>query len=200
MRKEFRLKHVLLSLMVVGFVLSLSSCKKDDDDKKKEEITVELVKGAFSGKMAVAPVSQEDNLTATVTADNIVFNNFPVGGLVELLSYMIQGEDLPQELLEMLQGILPTIQSVPYSVAYSATVNTAKDGLEITVNAQPLVLEIIPNMMTVIVNVSSTTKGSYLDESKKLTFQIKVTSISVNAGEPLPDFQELTISFDLTKQ
>jgi len=200
MRKEFRLKHVLLSLMVVGLFLGLSSCKKDDDDKKKEEITVEAVVGSFSGKMNVAPVNQEDNLTATVTADHIVFNNFPVAGLVQLLAYMIPTEGFPPEMLATIQEVLSGIQYVDYQLPYTAAVNTAKDGLDITINAEPLELNIIPGVMAVKINVSSAPKGSYLQESKKLTFQIKALSLILNDGDPLPDFPELTISFDLTKQ
>ena len=201
MRKEFKLRHLMLSLMVLGFSFTFASCgDKDDDEEKKDEITVEAVVGAFSGKMNVSPASLEENLTATVTADKIVFSNFPVGGLVTLLSGNLPMDQFPPEMLETILGILADLQSVEYQLPYTAAVNTAKDGLEMTINAEPLELNIIPGMMTVKVNVSSAPKGSYMQESKKLTFQIKALSIILNDGDPLPDFPELTINFDLTKQ
>ncbi|MDR2916971.1 MAG: DUF4840 domain-containing protein [Tannerella sp.] len=199
MKNESKLKHLFMSLMVVGCSLGMASCSDDDDDPVKEP-TVEAVIGEYSGKMYVAaPVTYASeskaeqtggtDISATVKNDSVYFAKFPVDDIVKAIA--------PSELVEAIIGALGDVK---YEIGYKATMNTAKDSVVMTFDPKPLELKISlsENTQEIKVDISATDKGSYSIDKKKLKFAINVDGVTINE-EPLKDFKS-QFSFDMNQK
>ncbi len=199
MRNESKLKHLLMSLMVVGCSLGIESCSKDDDTKEPTGPTVEAVNGEYSGKMNVTvPVASSSetgqigstDISATVKNDSVYFEDFPVKGFIASI--------VPAEQVDVILGVVGKVQ---YKVGYKATMNTAKDSIYMEFSPKPLELKVpmsAESILSVKVDIAAVDKGSYSIEKKNLKFAIQASSVTVN-GEIL-EFHSSLLSFDMNQK
>lgn len=197
MEKKSRLKHLFVSLMMMGCTFGVVSCS-DDDDPVTTDPTVEDVVGDYSGKMyvsahttyAAAATEEGTDVDATVKNDTVYFKDFPVKDIVASI--------VPEEMVE---SIMEAIGKVEYGVGYKATMNTEKDSIFMEFSPKPLELKFSMGEaeMSVKVDVSAAEKGSYSVEKKKMKFAITADEVTVNE-EPLVDFYKPQFSFDMNQK
>ncbi|HCC52537.1 MAG TPA: DUF4840 domain-containing protein [Porphyromonadaceae bacterium] len=197
MRKESKLKHLFVSLMILGCSFGYTACSSDDDPAKEPALTD--VYGEYSGKMVTnmstyAALSESTetgiDITATVNNDTVSFAKFPVDGIIQAV--------VP----EGAEAIIENLGDIKYVIEYEAEFNAAKDSIFMTFAPEPLELfipiggSIIPTIVKV--EVSADTKGKYAIDDKNLIFAIKATSVTVN-GTVIP-FPETQFIFNMNKK
>lgn len=199
MKKESKLKHLFVSLMMVGCTFGVASCSDDDDDPVKTDPTVEDVKGDYSGKMFVSvhtnetystAAEQGTEIDATVKNDTVYFEDFPVRDIIASV--------VPEEMVE---GIVEALGKVKYGVGYKATMNTEKDSIFMEFNPKPLELNFSmgESEMSVKVDVSAAEKGNYSIEKKKMKFAIVADEVTVG-DKLIEDFYKPQFSFDMNQK
>ena len=185
---------LMMMLAVVG--LTFASCSDDDDDTPTVG-TVEDVNGEFTGKMTYAESKAEAEADPTATElelkvanDSIQFEKFPYQALV----VAILGSE------EAAKPIITEIgDSLNYKINYTATMNTAKDSVVMTLDPKPLKISIEKLNMEVEVIIEAPNKASYAIKDKNLKFDIKAANVKVG-GTDFPGWTPMDLSFDMKKK
>ena len=168
---------LMMMLAVVG--LTFASCSDDDDTPTVG--TVEDVNGEFTGKMTYAESKAEAEADPTATElelkvanDSIQFEKFPYQALV----VAILGSE------EAAKPIITEIgDSLNYKINYTATMNTAKDSVVMTLDPKPLKISIEKLNMEVEVIIEAPNKASYAIKDKNLKFDIKAANVKVGGTD-----------------
>ena len=198
-------KFLFASLMMLGCSFCFTSCSSDDDDVTKEPvITIEIVKGEYSGKMDVIVLTPESdlrmaaevavggtNVSATIKNDTVFFEDFPIKSLVELM--------VPEEEVD---EIVQAAGKVSYKVGYKASFNAAQDSLLMELDPKPLELTVSlddESTLSIKMDVSVAEKGIYSVEKKKLVFEVKAYKVTID-DEEIEDFEAPLIKFDLNQK
>lgn len=188
-------KTLKWSLMMMLAVVGLTFASCDDDDNTPTVGTVEDVNGEFTGKMTYAKSKAEADPTATelevkVANDSIQFEKFPYQALV----VAILGSE------EAAEPIITEIgDSLNYKMNYTATMNTAKDSVVMTLDPKPLQISIEALKMEVEVIIEAPNKASYAIKDKNLKFDIKAANVKVG-GTDFPGWTPIDLSFDMKKK
>ncbi|MDR1221696.1 MAG: DUF4840 domain-containing protein [Tannerella sp.] len=203
MKKESKLKHLFVSLVMLGCSFGFTACDKNKDDPAKEPLLTDVY-GNYLGKMttAVTPATYDtgvstegEDISATVNNDTVTFAKFPVENIIKAIL-----QDVPEEGVGAIIGLLGDVK---YEIGYKAEFNAAKDGISMTFDPKPLILAVPTPTLTgevqsVTVSVSADEKGSYAVEGKTLKFSIKVTGVTVDGDDfPVPP---MTFSFNMNKK
>lgn len=198
MKKKVNLNILVMLMMLMGTTLCFTACS-DDDKEPAVEPKVEDMYGDYSGKMqisilnaggasATADAASGVEVTATVQKDKISFTEFPVR---DLILAVIPDESLADNLLNM-------IGQVKYDVAYTPAIAADKATINITLNPQPLVIDIDMIGMEVSVSISASDQAVYTFADGKLQINLKVESVSVG-GEVQASIPQMEFAFDLAK-
>jgi hypothetical protein len=202
MRKESKLKHLFVSLMILGCSFGYTACSDDDDPVKGPPVLTDVY-GEYSGKMTIvmpktyATEQAEANIegtdiAATVKNDTVSFAKFPVDAIIIAINP------------EGAQEIIKNLGDINYAVGYKAEFNAAKDSVVMDFSPKPLDFKFSMGEgeaaieMAIIVDISTVNKGSYAIDKKNMKFAIKATGVTVNgAAYPFPETQ---FSFDMNKK
>ena len=204
----------MAAALLLGAGCGLVACDKDNDDPTEPDVTA--VRGSYSGKMTIVKVNPTDgeetpsgtDITATVAADKILFEDFPVRDLI----VKIAGEDMADQIVEKLG-------QVDYAVPYTALMSEDKATIKLTLSPETLKLTLPDdssdegdggeeggatttskgeNDTEIEVTITSDAEGTYTLESKSLAFGLAATAVKLN-GQEMP-FEGLSLSFELTKK
>ena len=139
--------------------------------------------------------------TATIDKDSICFADFPIKDIV--LS-IVKDETMADQIVE-------AVGQVSYKVGYKGTLNAAKDSVHFSTATKPLKLAVqIPSAtnseetqaLVVEVSVDPVPGGAYSVEDSEVEFSLNVTEVKLGEGEnqePLPNFNGMTLNFDMTQ-
>lgn len=194
MRKESKLKHLFVSLMILGCSFGFTACDKNKDDPAKEPLLTDVY-GEYTGKMTVAvtydaAAAAGDDISATVNNDTVYFAKFPVENIIKNI---VPGEGG--------DAVVALLGDIKYPIGYKAEFNAAKDGISMTFDPKPLQLGIptpTGELQSVTVSVSADEKGSYAIEGKILKFSIKVTGVTVD--DEAFQVPPMTFTFNMNKK
>lgn len=217
MKKSFQTIRVLALMAFVGCALGFTACSDDDDNNTPPpgEVTAEVIQGNYSGKMKTLYLSAQDlstgndgeesaqgvDISATIDKDSICFADFPIKDIV--LS-IVQDETTADQIVE-------AVGQVSYKVGYKGTLNAAKDSVYFDTTTKPLKLAVqIPSAanseetqaLVVEVSVDPVAGGAYSVEDSEVKFSLNVTEVKLGEGEnqePLPNFNGMTLNFDMTQ-
>ena len=198
----------MAAALLVGACCGMVGCDKDNDDGPSDP-DVTAVQGSYSGTMTIvqaAPTADGEEapagaaVTASVSADKILFENFPVRDLI----VAVVGEEMADQLMAQ-------IGQVDYAVPYTALMNDDMSGIVLTLSPEALKLTLTPDAgdggdaegesdaaTEIEVTIASSGEGAYDLESKKLLFGLSATAVKLG-GQEVP-FQGLSLSFDLERQ
>lgn len=213
--KRVILRNWMAAALLLGAGCGLVACDEDNDDPTEPDVTA--VQGNYSGKMTIVEVNPTDgeetpsgtDITATVAADKILFEDFPVRDLI----VKIAGEDMADQIVEKLG-------QVDYAVPYTALMSEDKATIKLTLSPETLKLTLPgdsgndgeeggatttsegaeegENDTEIEVTITSDAEGTYTLESKSLVFGLAATAVKLN-GQEMP-FEGLSLSFELTKK
>lgn len=216
MKKSFQTIRVLALMAFVGCALGFTACSDDDNNNTPPgEVTAEVIQGNYTGKMKTLYLSAQDlntgndgeetaqgvDITATIDKDSICFADFPIKDIV--LS-IVQDETMADQIVE-------AVGQVSYKVGYKGTLNAAKDSVYFDTATKPLKLAVqIPSAanseetqaLVVEVSVDPVPGGAYSVEDSEVEFSLNVTEVKLGEGEnqePLPNFNGMTLNFDMTQ-
>ncbi len=182
-------KVLVVLVSVVG--LTFVSCKKDDKTKPVIPVKVEDVNGNYSGKLMVTQgtAKMESTIALSSKTNTISIADLPVSQIV--LS-VVKDTQVAQEIVKKLG-------KVKYDLSYTAKVNTAKTGVDLTFAPKPIELQFAVNNVNkkVVANVVAGQVGVYTGRTKTLKFGITIDKVTVDGTAITPlapiayDFQSL---------
>lgn len=201
----------MAALLLAGACCGFTAC--DDDDNNDGGYTppptseTDLVTGEYDGTMGVveaaplAAAAEEPagtELSATVTGEEVQFEDFPIRDLV----VRIVGEEGADE-------IVAAVGKVTYAVPYTAAANEDESAVAMALKPEPLKLTISEGgeepqtasgtpALEIEVSISAAVNGTYTVESGELGFMLAVNEVKVG-GAPLEEFEAFPLDFDLTK-
>ena len=186
--------RIVIPSLVMG--LLSTSCDNDSDYSFPSDIA-----GLYKGTAEIRYIENleeetpapDNSIQARVDARTISLEDFPIGDLVEL----IMGE-------EQAGAIIEAIGPVDYSIGYEAV--PADDLLSLALHPQPLTIT-LPAAMTdeeptgpqVVITIEAPESGTYDPATKRLVFDLGISSVELD-GTPLDILPpSLTIGFSLLK-
>lgn len=203
MKNVKSLKTYLILCLALASSVTMTSC--GDDESAPDIISAKDVIGNYSGKMLMAEVNPQPetkeantpgtvNVTAAVNDKEVVFEKFPVAGIITA----IVGE-------EYAEAIIAAVGDVAYKLPYTAELNKEYTEIGMTFTPQPLEVKVTlpsevegeePKEVTIVVTLSTTQKGVFTYEGENLKFGLKIDKIM--AGEDEIPFAT-TLNFHLNK-
>lgn len=211
MKKTIRPLWVYASMLVIGSTFSLTSCSSDDD-KGGDIITTDVMYGKYEGTMNILEPAAEGraddsdngggtaeiNVSATINNDTVYFDDFPAK---EIIHSVIKDEETADKISE-------AIGQTSYRIGYVPLMAASKDSINLTLNPEPLVLDIsIPSTteeeaqtLHVTVQIDAADNAVYSIGDKNAHFGIAATGVSIdNGGEQIPvtNFKEINLAFDM---
>lgn len=220
--KRTVLRNWMVAAMLTGACCGMVGCDKDNDGSTEPDVTA--VQGNFAGTMEIVeatPLADDENVgqagiavSATVAADKIQFEDFPVR---DLIIKVVGDEQTADQILEQ-------IGQVNYEVPYTAVMSDNHASIQLTLKPEPLKLTLTDNSgeggstkagsegegdgngdgegsteTEVEITITSDAEGIYVVGTKELTFHLAATSVKL-AGTEIPDFKPISLAFDLTKK
>lgn len=211
MKNKTRLNKLFASALVMGCTLGFASCDNDDTATPPTIVSTQSMYGDYTGVMTsltIVPYEEESTdtpegtaITATVDNDTIYLTDFPIKDIV--LS-IVKDETMADQIVE-------AVGQVSYKVGYKGTLNAAKDSVHFSTATKPLKLAVqIPSAtnseetqaLVVEVSVDPVAGGAYSVEDSEVEFSLNVTEVKLGEGEnqePLPNFNGMTLNFDMTQ-
>lgn len=207
----------MAAALLVGACCGLVACDEDNDGPTEPDVTA--VQGNFTGEMSIvgaAPAEEGEEtpagtaVTASVSADKILFEDFPVRDLI----VKVVGDETAAD------QILAQIGQVDYAVPYTAVMSDDKATIKMTLTPDVMKLTLAEEGgnegdggasetadegsegetgVEIEVTITADAEGTYTLESKNLAFNLAATAVKLG-GVELPDFEPITLSFDLTKE
>lgn len=216
--KRVILRNWMAAALLLGACCGLVACDDDNDGPAEPDVTA--VQGNFKGEMSIveaAPTEGEEEtpagtaVTATVSADKILFEEFPVR---ELIVKVVGDETLADQ-------ILAQIGQVDYAVPYTAVMSDDKATIQMTLKPEALKLTLSddsdssedgdgasetdgedsegPTGIEIEVTVTAEAGSTYTLASMELAFTLAATAVKLD-GTEFPGFEPITLSFDMTKE
>lgn len=179
------MKHYLIvPLALCAFLLSMSACG-DDEEESIQPVTVDSVKGDFTGTLVVG--SGEAVAETLTVGDDIVVADFPVDSIIKIV--------VPQEHFEEATA---TAETVDCTIGYTASVFGFNLFLELT--PEPLEFDVTYGGGSHTVNavLYTTKRGHYNGTSNGMSFELLLESVSLD-GENVGIPASLSYQFDVTK-
>lgn len=210
--KSLFLKSWMAAALLAGGAFGLVACDDDDNGSTPPPTGPDLtaVVGSYSGTMTVANVAPSAGdgeeqpagtaVDATVTAEQIRFEDFPIRDLV----VKIVGDE------ELADTIVETVGKIDYAVPYTAQANAEQNAIRLTLAPEPLKLTFPtdgggqasvleePAGIAIEVTISAEGEGEYLLETERLGFALSVAGVTLG-GEALEGFEPFSLHFDLGK-
>lgn len=208
--KQMNVKNWMAALLLTGVCCGFVACNDDDGENTPPpaEPNVTAVIGEYAGTMQIiepTPTAESGEeptgtpLTASVTGDQILFENFPIR---DLIVKIIKDEALADQ-------IVAKIGQVDYAVPYAALMSEDKttvrmtltpDALKITLGGseEPAPEPQAEEAIEIEVTISTAAEGVYTIESEKLSFTLSAEAVKYG-GTELPGFEAFTLGFNLTK-
>ena len=196
MKRFTKLMLALACTAIFAGMFLFVGCDKDEGVALSGTMTIVQAAPTADGEEAPAGTA----VTASVSADKILFENFPVRDLI----VAVVGEEMADQLMAQ-------IGQVDYAVPYTALMNDDKSGIVLTLSPEALKLTLTPDAgdggdaegesdaaTEIEVTIASSGEGAYDLESKKLLFGLSATAVKLG-GQEVP-FQGLSLSFDLERQ
>lgn len=210
------LGYWMAAALLLGACCGLVACDKDNDGPAEPDVTA--VQGNFKGEMTIVEaVPTEDagttpaatEVTATVSADKILFEDFPVRDLI----VKVVGDE------SMADQIVAQIGQVDYAVPYTAVMSDDKATVKMTLKPEALKLKLTDGSgnegeggatetddegsegetgVEIEVTITAEAEGTYTLESEGLAFHLAATAVKM-AGQEVP-FEGLSLAFELSKQ
>jgi hypothetical protein len=183
MKNVTSLKNILFASLAIALTFTFTSCGGDDEKEPLPEAKT-VVEGSYTGTMNAGTT-----LSATVANGKISIAKFPVSDLVTL----IVGEAAAGM-------VIPLLPDIAYDIPFVASYNGDNSAVNLVFNPQPLTIDLSAMGQLIVVQVDpAPDAGIYATASKKLTFAVKASAVTVN-GNTLPSSAfPLTLSFNLSK-
>lgn len=212
MKKNIRPFWVFASMLVMGGAFVLTSCNSDDDNNGGKILTTDVMYGKYEGTMSINDSTAAEKADATdgedstgairvsaaMNNDTVYFDDFPAG---EIIRSVIKDEETAGKIAE-------AIGQTSYRIGYVPLMAASKDSINLTLNPEPLVLDIsIPSTteeeaqtLHVTVQIDAADNAAYSIGDKNAHFGISATGVSIdNGGEQIPvtNFKEINLAFDM---
>lgn len=175
-------KSILAVVAVMG--LFLTSCD-DDNDPQAPITSASAIKGVYEGKLkATKDSASVEHATSFEVGDTlVVFASFPVKDIVSLV---VTDSASAAQAVE-------TLGNVKYNVQYTGVVNTAKDGVDMTLTPQPLTIDIPVDgaVKNTVVTFKAPNPGTYVAKSRAIKFELVAESVAVD-GISLEPYTTIT--------
>lgn len=200
MKTFFNVKKIVWAVVMLGAMVTVTSCSDDDDDDDNG-ISISDVIGKYSGTLAVSDGGENVAVKVEVNSTAIVFDESLIE---EIVKYIEESEDV--------EDIMETIEEEDLlTIAYTAKVNDAKDEVVLTLTDGTwefsYEVEAItpirrdgegPEMRTIdvkVIYVASEEESTYADGNLKLN--LVVESVTVD-GYMLP-VEDFNVAINLKK-
>ena len=200
MKKTIRPLWVYASMLVIGSTFSLTSCSSDDD-KGGDIITTDVMYGKYEGTMNILEPAAEGRADDSDNGGGTAEINVSATINKDIIHSIIKDEETADKISE-------AIGQTSYRIGYVPLMAASKDSINLTLNPEPLVLDIsIPSTteeeaqtLHVTVQIDAADNAVYSIGDKNAHFGISATGVSIdNGGEQIPvtNFKEINLAFDM---
>lgn len=181
---------LMAALCVIGFS-SMVSCDDENDTPTYPSI-VSLngdYKGTMVSTMGTVDAGKSD-IEFSISGDTIRVDSLPVKTLVKAML----GEGGTEEIVD---GIVKALGSIEYNIGFTYTAKADGSSAELVLDPKPLMLNanIDGTELSIKVIVGSKDKGTYLEATKNLKFNLEVTDVDSQILENV-----ISIAFEVKKQ